>query len=60
MLPAVKVLIVAVNAERIVEKNDVVVAFVAVSSVAVVVARVAVLDTFMLVKNEERAVSTDE
>ena len=31
MFPAVKVLIVAVNAERIVEKNDVVVAFVAVN-----------------------------
>ena len=59
MLPAVKVLIVAVNAERIVEKNEVVVAFVAVNSVAVVVARVAVLDTFMLVKNEDTAESTE-
>mgnify|MGYP003562854834 FL=1 len=59
MFPAVKVLMVAVNAERILEKNDVVVALVAVNSVAVVVARVAVLDTFMLVKNEDTAESTE-
>ena len=59
MLPEVRVLIVAVNAERIVEKNEVVVAFVAVSSVAEVVARVVFPETVSVVKSAVMPESTE-
>ena len=60
MFPAVKVLIVAVTAERIVEKNEVEVPLVAFSCVIDVVAKLELPETVKVVKNADKAVRTDE